>query len=879
MVIIMTKYNAKEIEAKWQKQWEDWQTFRAEDFSEKDKYYCLIEFPYPSGEGLHVGHPRSYTAMDIVAKKRKMQGYNVLYPIGWDAFGLPTENYAIKTGIHPREATEKNIANFTRQLKSLGFGFDWSRQVNTTDTEYYKWTQWIFLKFFEKDLAYKTKMPINWCPSCKIGLANEEVVEGKCERCGAAVEKRDKEQWMLRITEYADRLLKDLETVDYLERIVKQQVDWIGRSQGAEVEFGITNSELRIRVFTTRPDTLFGATYMVLAPEHELIENLKSKIANGDEVEKYIAQARTKSDLERTQLEKEKTGVELKGVKAVNPVNNEEISIWVADYVLITYGTGAIMSVPGHDQRDWEFAKKYNLPIREVITGGDIEKQAYVDDGTLINSGFLNDKLVPEAIVDMTEWLEKHNLGSYQVNYKLRDWVFSRQRYWGEPLPLVFCENCAARIRNQESGIRNKEFSQGELGNPGWVAVPDEELPVTLPDVEKYQPTETGESPLAAMSDWVKTKCPKCGGAAERETDTMPNWAGSSWYFLRYCDPKNNQALADSEKLKYWTPVDWYNGGMEHTTLHLLYSRFWYKFLYDIGVAPTDEPYLKRTSHGLILGEDGEKMSKSRGNVINPDEVVAKYGADVLRIYEMFMGPFDQPVSWSTQGIEGVNRFLKKAWTVLNSQIDMIKVFEERGEEPAFAPGAELRQDRPIRAKEDQLVRQLHRTVKKVTEDIENMRFNTAVAMLMTFLNAVTAQAEEVGPAFALRRGSGLRQGKEEGHVWYYLDRDDVRDFIKLLAPFAPHIAEELWQKLGHTESIFKSDWPGYNEELVKLEEIELVLQVNGKVRDKLVVAADISEDEAKKLALESEKIRKWLKGKRPKQIIFVPGKLVNVVI
>ncbi|MBU0648884.1 leucine--tRNA ligase, partial [Patescibacteria group bacterium] len=817
--------------------------------SEKEKYYCLIEFPYPSGEGLHVGHPRSYTAMDIVAKKRKMQGYNVMFPMGWDAFGLPAENYAIKTGVHPRAATEKNIANFTRQLKSMGFGFDWSREINTTDPQYYKWTQWIFLKFFEKGLAYKAKMPINWCPTCKIGLANEEVVDGKCERCGAGAEKRDKEQWMLRITEYADRLLKDLESVDYLERIAKQQVDWIGRSEGAEVEFGITNSELRIRVFTTRPDTLFGATYLVVAPEHEIIKNLasgplrvydpvrsettgrrpggESRVKNQGEVRKYVEAAKGKSDLERSELAKEKTGVELKGIKAINPVNNEEISIWVADYVLPTYGTGAIMAVPGHDQRDWEFAKKYDLLIREVITGGDIEKQAYVGDGTLVNSDFLNDKLVPEAIGDMTKWLEKRGMGSYQVNYKLRDWVFSRQRYWGEPIPIINCEKC------------------------GHVPVLEKDLPVTLPDVEKYQPTETGDSPLAAMDKWVRTKCPKCGGPARRETDTMPNWAGSSWYFLRYCDSKNKKSFADSEKLKYWMPVDWYNGGMEHTTLHLLYSRFWYKFMYDLGLVPTDEPYLKRTSHGLILGEDGEKMSKSRGNVINPDEVIKKYGADVLRIYEMFMGPFDQPVAWSTQGIEGVNRFLNKAWMIFTHQIEMIKLFEDRGE-------------KPIRAKEDQLARQLHRTVKKVTDDIEKMRFNTAVAMLMTFLNEVTSQAEKVG---------------EEAQVWYYLDRDDTRDFIKLLAPFAPHLAEELWQKLGHAESIFESDWPGYNEELVKLEEIELVLQINGKVRDKLNVPADISEEKAKKLALESEKIRKWLAGKKPKQVIFVAGKLVNIVV
>lgn len=824
----MAKYDPKKIEPKWQKFWEKKKIFQAEDFSEKPKYYCLVEFPYPSGEGLHVGHPRSYTALDIIARKKKMQGFNVLYPMGWDAFGLPAENYAIKTGIHPKKSTSANIKTFKRQLKSLGFAFDWSREINTTDPKYYKWTQWIFLKLFEKGLAYKAKMPINWCPSCKIGLANEEVVNGRCDRCGTAVEKREKEQWMLKITEYAERLLADLDTIDFLERIAKQQTDWIGRSEGAEVIFRLAGEiEGEIRVFTTRPDTLFGATYVVVAPEHEIIKNLESRIQNSEEVKKYIKASKKKSDLERSDLAKEKTGVELEGIKAINPVNNKEIPIWVADYVMPSYGTGAIMAVPAHDQRDWEFAKKYKLPIREVVKGGNIKKEAYVGEGILINSDFLNGKLVPEAVKDMTAWLENHDLGSYEVNYKLRDWVFSRQRYWGEPIPIINCERC------------------------GHVPVAEKDLPVLLPDVKKYQPTETGESPLASIRKWVETKCPKCGGKAERETDTMPNWAGSSWYFLRYIDPNNDKIFADKEKLKYWMPVDWYNGGMEHTTLHLLYSRFWNKFLYDLGLVPTDEPYKKRTSHGLVLGEGGEKMSKSRGNVVNPDEVVKKYGADIMRTYEMFMGPFDQPVAWDTKGIEGVNRFLNKVWNVFFHQIEMIKMYEDMDGEP-------------VRAKEDELVRELHRTVKKVSDDIEKMNFNTAVAALMTFLNSVTTAAEETGP---------------ESKVWYYLDRDDTRDYIKLLAPFAPHLAEELWLLLGHTTSIFESDWPGYNEELVKLKEIELVIQINGKVRDKLKVPADISEEEAKKLAMESEKVRKWLAGKEPRQIFFVAGRLVNIVV
>ncbi len=824
----MSKYNVKKVEAKWQKFWEKKKVFSGEDFSDKEKFYALIEFPYPSGEGLHVGHPRSYTALDIIVRKKKMQGFNTLYPIGWDAFGLPAENYAIKTGTHPKKTTAKNIKTFRRQLKSLGLAFDWSREINTTDPEYYKWTQWMFLKFFEKGLAYKKKMPINWCTECKIGLANEEVVAGKCERCGNAVEKRDKEQWMIKISEYAERLLTDLETVEYWDKISKQQVDWIGRSEGAEVIFRLAGKEEgEIRVFTTRPDTLFGSTYMVVAPEHEIIEKHKDKITNYSEIKEYVEKAKRKSDLERSELAKEKTGAELKGIKAINPVTNKKISIWVADYVLPSYGTGAIMAVPAHDQRDWEFAKKFKLPIIEVVSGGDIKKEAYVGDGTMVNSDFLDGLIVPDAVKKMTEWLEEHNLGAYEVNYRLRDWVFSRQRYWGEPIPIINCERC------------------------GHVPVPEEELPVVLPNVKKYEPTDTGESPLAAIRDWVEIPCPKCGTQAERETDTMPNWAGSSWYFLRYCDPNNNDAFADKEKLKYWMPVDWYNGGMEHTTLHLLYSRFWNKFLFNEKLVPTDEPYKKRTSHGLILGEGGEKMSKSRGNVVNPDEVVKQYGADVLRTYEMFMGPFDQPVAWDTKGIEGVNRFLNKVWNVFSQQIAMIKWYESEGGEP-------------IRAKEDQLVRELHRTVKKVTEDIDNMRFNTAVAQMMSFLNSVTSAAESVGP---------------QDNVWYYLDRDDTRDFIKILAPFAPHMAEELWQQLGHSESIFESEWPGYNPDFIALEEIELVIQINGKVRDRIKTPADISEEDAKELALKSENVQKHLAGKEPKKIIFIAGKLVNIVI
>ncbi len=739
----MSTYDPSVLEPYWQEYWEKNKTFAAPDKSSKEKFYCLIEFPYPSSDGLHVGHSRSYVALDILARKRRMEGDNVLYPIGFDAFGLPSENYAIKTGIHPAETTEKNIKIFTRQLKSLGLSFDWGRQVITTDPKYYKWTQWIFLKMYEAGLAYKAKIPINWCLACKIGLANEEVVSGKCERCGGEVAKREKEQWMLKITEYADRLIGDLDDVDYQEKIKTQQVNWIGRSEGATIKFQITNSKFQtnsppkadaqvdaplahksqnpnfkpeLKVYTTRPDTLFGATFMVIAPEHELISNFKSQILNFKEVEEYVEKAKRKSDLERTDLAKEKTGAEIKGIKAINPANQKEIPIFAADYVLASYGTGAIMAVPAHDARDWEFAKKFNLPIVEVISGGDVKKEAYleIENGQLVNSGQFDNLSVPEAISAITRWLEERNLGKKAVNYKLRDWVFSRQRYWGEPIPMVYCKNC-------------KETGASETGSPrfageaGWVPVPEKDLPVKLPDVEKYEPTDTGESPLSAMAKWVNVKCPVCGGPAKRETDTMPNWAGSNWYFLRYLDPKNGKALADKRKLEYWAPVDWYNGGMEHTTLHLLYSRFVYKFLWDIGAVPKScgsEPYKKRTSHGMILGAGGEKMSKSRGNVVNPDEVVKQFGADTLRVYEMFMGPFDQAIPWDTKGVAGSRRFLEKVWSIYNGAVKIVDL-----------PGREL-------------TSLLHKTIKKVGADIETQDYNTAVSALMILTNKILELGE-----------------------------------------------------------------------------------------------------------------------------------------
>jgi len=967
----MNEYNPNEFEPKWQKYWEENNFYQAEDGSKKPKFYCLIEFPYPSGDGLHVGHPRSYTALDILARKRRMEGFNVLYPIGWDAFGLPTENFAIKTGVHPRIATEKNVANFTRQLKSLGLSFDWSREINTTDPAYYKWTQWIFLQFFKKGLAYKTRIPINWCLSCKIGLANEEVVDGKCERCSGEVEKREKEQWMLEITKYADRLLEDLKDVDYLSKIKTQQKNWIGRSEGAIVEFEVDQSSGRvtpfIKVFTTRPDTLFGATYMVLAPEHELVDQITT-----DEQMKAVAdykkEAAKKSDLERGELEKEKTGV-FTGAYATNPVNGEKIPVWIADYVLTGYGTGAIMAVPAHDERDFEFATKYELPIKQVVApciidksnppqegkktvtrkmvfaiirdpktgkylcldwkehpwttfvlggveGGedlveaakreieeetgyvdlefkkfisqevrseyyaahkeenrvaystaimfdleseeqvsvsDEEKakheprwvdrceittekmacselssweaelenesgQAYVGDGEMINSDFLDGLETPEAIKKMNQWLEKNKKGKAAVNYKLRDWVFSRQRYWGEPIPLVHCEACA------KINITDLD-NEGSKRNTGWVPLPDDQLPLKLPEIEKYEPTDTGESPLATITDWVETTCPKCGGPAKRETDTMPNWAGSSWYFLRYIDPRNNNTLADEGKLKYWMPIDWYNGGMEHTTLHLLYSRFWNKFLFDEGVVPSSEPYQRRTSHGLILAEDGRKMSKSLGNVVNPDEVVEKYGADTLRCYEMFIGPFGEPVPWSTNGIQGVRRFLEKVWRL---------------------------QENIVTDKNEDRQRLFHKTIKKVTEDVEAMHFNTAISAMMIFINECSK--------------SGIT-------------KDEYKTFLPILSTFAPHAAEEIWESIGEAPSVTNQPWPEYDADLVVDEVIELPVQVNGKLRATLQVAPDASEQNVVTMAHEDDKLQKWLEGKDIKKVIYVPGRLINFVV
>lgn len=818
----MQGYNPQKIEPKWQQKWEELDLYKARDFGKKPKKYILIEFPYLSGEGLHVGHVRSYSALDAVTRKKRMEGYNVLYPIGWDAFGLPTENYAVKTGIHPIEIAKRNIKLFKGQLKSLGFSFDWSREINTSDPKYYKWTQWIFLKLFEKGLAYQAEIPINWCPSCKIGLANEEVVGGKCERCGIGVEKRERKQWMLKITAYADRLLKDLDEVDYSERIKTQQINWIGRSQGTVIEFKIHNLEVGIPVFTTRPDTLFGATYLVLAPEYPLVENWKLEIENWDEVQKYIKKAKNKSELERVELDKEKTGVPLKGIFAVNPANNEKIPIWIADYVMMGYGTGAIMAVPAHDQRDFEFAKKYKLPVIQVISPDGREhklEEAYEDEGVLINSYEFDRMQSAAAREKITQWLKKKRMARETLFYKLRDWVFSRQHYWGEPIPLIHCKKC------------------------GVVSVPEKDLPVELPYVKRYKPTGTGESPLAAIKEWVNVKCPKCGEAARRETDTMPNWAGSNWYYLRYTDPKNDRKLADPKKLKYWLPVDSYNGGMEHTTLHLLYSRFWHKFLYDIGVVPTSEPYLKRRSHGMVLAEDGRKMSKSFGNVINPDEVVKGYGADSLRLYEMFMGPYEEAISWSTQGLEGCYRFLKRVWAIYQNPSTCSTRSGQASKE---------------------LIQKLHYTIKKVGDDLEDMKFNTAVAAMMEFVNlwvvsAGRAKAENV------------------------LSKKDAENFLKILAPFAPHFCEELHQKIqdpkSKIQSIFNAKWPQYDPKLIKKETFEMVIQINGKVRDKVEADIDISEQGAKKIVLERERVRKWIKGKKIKKIIFVKGRLMNIVV
>ena len=798
------KHEFKEIEPKWQKKWEEAHVFHAENDYTKPKYYALVEFPYPSGQGLHVGHPRSYTALDIVARKRRMQGYNVLYPMGWDAFGLPTENFAIKNHIHPEIVTAQNVAHFKAQLKSLGLSFDWDREINTTDPGYYKWTQWIFLQLFKKGLAYKKEMSVNWCTSCKCVLANEEVVNGVCERCGSEVIHKVKSQWMLKITAYAQRLIDDLSDVNYLERVKTSQINWIGRSTGAEVEFDTTGGD-KLLIYTTRPDTLFGATYMVMSPEHPYIEKWADRITNMDAVREYQEVSARKSDFERTEMAKDKTGVRLEGVAAINPVNGKEIPIFISDYVLMSYGTGAIMAVPGHDTRDWEFAKKFGLPIIEVVKGGDVEKEAFTDcaTGIMVNSGFLDGLTVEEAKKTIIKWLEEQKKGETKVNYKLRDWVFSRQRYWGEPIPLVNCPKC------------------------GWVAIPESELPLRLPEVESYEPTDNGESPLAKLTDWVKTTCPCCGGPAERETDTMPQWAGSCWYFLRYCDPHNVNALAAKEALDYWMPVDWYNGGMEHTTLHLLYSRFWHKFLYDIGVVSCKEPYAKRTSHGMILGENGEKMSKSRGNVVNPDDVVAQYGADTLRMYEMFIGDFEKTAPWNTSSIKGSKRFLERVAALT----DMMTP------EEGYSP---------------ELEGSFHKMIKKVSEDIEGLKCNTAIAAMMSVLNEIY----------------------DKGSV----TRGELMTFITLLNPFAPHLTEEINEVLGNREMLARAKWPEYDPAKCVDAAAEIAVQVSGKIKARLMIPTDSTEEAVKALVMADANVQAALAGKTVIKEIYVKGKLYNIV-
>ena len=798
------KHEFKEIEPKWQKKWEEAHVFHAENDYTKPKYYALVEFPYPSGQGLHVGHPRSYTALDIVARKRRMQGYNVLYPMGWDAFGLPTENFAIKNHIHPEIVTAQNVAHFKAQLKSLGLSFDWDREINTTDPGYYKWTQWIFLQLFKKGLAYKKEMSVNWCTSCKCVLANEEVVNGVCERCGSEVIHKVKSQWMLKITAYAQRLIDDLSDVNYLERVKTSQINWIGRSTGAEVEFDTTGGD-KLLIYTTRPDTLFGATYMVMSPEHPYIEKWADRITNMDAVREYQEVSARKSDFERTEMAKDKTGVRLEGVAAINPVNGKEIPIFISDYVLMSYGTGAIMAVPGHDTRDWEFAKKFGLPIIEVVKGGDVEKEAFTDcaTGIMVNSGFLDGLTVEEAKKTIIKWLEEQKKGETKVNYKLRDWVFSRQRYWGEPIPLVNCPKC------------------------GWVAIPESELPLRLPEVESYEPTDNGESPLAKLTDWVKTTCPCCGGPAKRETDTMPQWAGSSWYFLRYCDPHNVNALAAKEALDYWMPVDWYNGGMEHTTLHLLYSRFWHKFLYDIGVVSCKEPYAKRTSHGMILGENGEKMSKSRGNVVNPDDVVAQYGADTLRMYEMFIGDFEKTAPWNTSSIKGSKRFLERVAALT----DMMTP------EEGYSP---------------ELEGSFHKMIKKVSEDIEGLKCNTAIAAMMSVLNEIY----------------------DKGSV----TRGELMTFITLLNPFAPHLTEEINEVLGNREMLARAKWPEYDPAKCVDAAVEIAVQVSGKIKARLMIPTDSTEEAVKALVMADANVQAALAGKTVIKEIYVKGKLYNIV-
>lgn len=799
-------YNYTEIEKKWQKIWDDNHTFEAKNDYTLPKFFGLVEFPYPSGQGLHVGHPRSYTAIDIVSRKKRLQGFNVLYPMGWDAFGLPTENFAIKNHIHPSIVTENNIANFKRQLKSLGFSFDWSREINTTDPSYYKWTQWIFLQLFKQGLAYKKEMSVNWCTSCKCVLANEEVVNGVCERCGSEVIQKEKSQWMLKITEYAEKLLDGLNDVDFIERVKTQQRNWIGRSYGTQVTFNTTLGD-NFEIFTTRADTLFGATYMVMSPEHPLLAKWAEKINNYDEVIAYQEQSAKKSDFERTELAKDKTGVKLDGVMAINPVNNTEIPIFISDYVLISYGTGAIMAVPAHDTRDWEFAKKFGLPIIEVVKGGeDVQKEAFTDcaTGVLVNSDFLDGLSVEEAKKAIQKWLTEKGIGEVKTNYKLRDWVFSRQRYWGEPIPMVYCEKC------------------------GWVPLPESELPLVLPNVESYEPTDNGESPLAKMTDWVNTTCPHCGAPAKRETDTMPQWAGSSWYFLRYCDPHNDKEFASKEALEYWCPVDWYNGGMEHTTLHLLYSRFWHKFLYDIEAVPNAEPYAKRTSHGMILGENGEKMSKSRGNVVNPDEIINDYGADTMRVYEMFIGDFEKAAPWSQSSIKGSKRFLDKVWALYDIMTDESGYRKE-------------------------LEAEFHRTIKKVTDDIEGLKMNTAIAALMALMNSISATGK--------------------------ITKDEYKTFITLLNPFAPHITEEIWEMCGFEGMLNQTKWPEYDEAKCVDATVEIVVQINGKIRARLNVAADISAPDAIALAKEQEAIKAEISAKTVIKELYVPKKLVNIVV
>ncbi len=818
-------YNFKEIEQKWQDKWEKEGTFNAKNDYTLPKWYGLIEFPYPSGQGLHVGHPRSYTALDIIARKKRMQGYNVLYPIGFDAFGLPAENYAIKNHIHPKITTEQNIEHFKKQLKSLGFSFDWSREINTTDPNYYKWTQWIFIQLFKHGLAYKATMPINFCTGCKVGLANEEVVNGVCERCGSPVVQKEKSQWMLKITEYAQRLIDDLDDLDFLDKIKAQQKNWIGRSEGAEVNFKIKDSDDSLLVYTTRPDTLFGATYMVVSPEHPFINKHKDMIKNLDEVKEYQEKASMKSDFERSELNKEKTGVEIKGIKAINPLTNEEIPIWISDYVLITYGTGAIMAVPAHDDRDFEFAKKFNLPIKKVIVSKEefakykadegqanskiddkemTEAFTDVENGVAINSGFLNGLESKDAINKAIEYIEENKLGSRKVNYKLRDWVFSRQRYWGEPIPMVYCDDC------------------------GWVPIPEEELPLKLPEIKDYEPGENGESPLAKQTDWINTKCPHCGKPAKRETDTMPQWAGSSWYYLRYMDPHNDKEFVSKEALEYWSPVDWYNGGMEHTTLHLLYSRFWHKFLYDLGKVPTKEPYQKRTSHGMILGENGEKMSKSKGNVINPDDIVREFGADSFRVYEMFMGPFDQTAEWSMDSIRGCNKFLDRVWSLQDILVEGDQYSKETEN-------------------------MMHKAIKKVSNDIEEMKYNTSVSTFMTMVNEF----------------SKLKK----------INKKEYETFLQLLNPFAPHITEEIWERLGHTNQLAYEPWPKYDEEKTIDESIDLPVQINGKLRANIQIQKDEDKDSIKAKIHENEKIQAYIEGKEIVKEIYVPNRIYNIVI